>query len=191
MLNRPKNPSHFRKKDWRFLQSFVANCPDESVPLTFPEAALLPSIYYVMLNNTIGGAIPATLYSFFMAKRFNFANIVSHIRSRLKNICLPTSGDPRLLQFYFDCYFNFQSLHRDSRIVLNRGLQEFTKSDSESSVRAKFRKNELDSRKIVKELAAAIRLEEPTFFLTFTLNMSRMFGVAPLFRLIENKTANV
>ena len=189
LLNRPKNPSHLSKKDWRFLQSFVANCPDESVPLTVPQAALLPSIFYVMLNNTIGRAIPAPLHSPYMAKRFNFANIVSHIRSRLNNICLPTSGDPRLLQFYFDCYFNFQSLHRDSRIVLNRGLQEFTKSDSESSVRAKFRINELDSRKIVNEIAAAIQLEEPTFFLTFTLNMSRMFGVAPLFRLNEKKNS--
>ena len=185
LLNRPKNPSHFRKKDWRFLQSFVANCPDESVPLTFPEAALLPSIYYVMLKNTIGGAIPSPIYSPAVAKRFNFANIVSHIRSRLKNISLLTSGDPRLLQFYFDCYFNFQSLRRDSRLVLNRGLQEFTKVHSETNNRAKFRMNEVDSRKIVNELAAAIRLEEPTFFLTFTLNMSRMFGVAPLFQLIE------
>ena len=45
LLNRPRNPTYFRKKEWRFLQSFIAKCPGESVPLTFPEAMLLPSIY--------------------------------------------------------------------------------------------------------------------------------------------------
>ena len=53
------------------------------------------------------------------------------------------------------------------------------------------RMNEEDSRKIVNELASAIRSEEPTFFLTFTLNQSRMFGKAPLFKLIERNSVNM
>ena len=51
----------------------------------------------------------------------------------------------------------------DSRFVLNRGLQELSNIDTEKGG-AQIRMNEEDSRKIVNELAAAIRSEEPTFF---------------------------
>ena len=75
----------------------------------------------------------------------------------------------------------------DSRFVLNRGLQELSNVDTEKGG-AQIRMNEEDSRKIVNELAAAIRSEEPTFFLTLTLNQSRMFGVAPLYKIIQRNT---
>ena len=190
LLNRPRNPTNFRKKEWRFLQSFVAKCPGESVPLTFPEAALLPSIYYIMAEQSICGAVPAPLFSPSLSKRFNFADIISHIKNRLKDFSVLTSTDPRVIQFYFDCFLNFQAQYCDTRFVLNRGLQEFRSQESEKS-EARVRMNEEDSRKVVNELAAAIRSEEPTFFLTFTLNQSRMFGVAPLYRLVEKNVRNL
>ena len=137
-----------------------------------------------MINNAFGGAIPAPPYSPATCKKFRIADIVSHIRSRLKNVSLSSSGDPRLIQFYFDCFLNYETLNRDSRIVLNRGLQELSTHNFQET-RAKIRTNEEDSRNIVNELAAAIRLDEPTIFLTLTLNMSRMFGVAPLYQIIE------
>ena len=191
LLNRPRNPTYFRKKEWRFLQSFIAKCPGESVPLTFPEAMLLPSIYYLTIKNSICGAIPSPLFApAFVTNRFNFADIISHIRSRLKNLSLLTSCDPRVIQFYFDCFLNFQVQRFDSRFVLNRGLEELGSLNCERS-QAIERMNEEDSRKIVNELASAIRSEEPTFFLTFTLNQSRMFGVAPLYKLIERNTVTM
>ena len=190
LLNRPRNPTNFRKKEWRFLQSFVAKCPGESVPLTFPEAALLPSIYYIMAEQSICGAVPAPLFSPSLSKKFNFADIISHIKNRLKDFSLLTSTDPRVIQIYFDCFLNFQAQYCDTRFVLNRGLQEFRSQESEKS-EARVRMNEEDSRKVVNELVAAIRSEEPTFFLTFTLNQSRMFGVAPLYRLVEKNVRNL
>ena len=116
-----------------------------------------------MINNAFGGAIPAPPYSPATCKKFRIADIVSHIRSRLKNNSLSSSGDQRLIQFYFDCFLNYETLNRDSRIVLNRGLQELSTHNFEET-RAKIRMNEEDSRKIVNELAAAIRLDDPTFF---------------------------
>ena len=191
LLLRPRTPTYFRKKEWRFLQSFIAKCPGESVPLTFPEAMLLPSIYYMTMNNSICGAIPAPLFaSTNITKSFNIAGLIAHIRSRLKNFSLLTSSDPRIIQFYFDCFLNFQMTSMDSRFVLNRGLQEINSIGFGTS-QAIENMNEEDSRKVVNELAAAIRSEEPTFFLTLTLNQSRMFGVAPLHDVIERNTANL
>ena len=193
LLNRPKNPTHFRKKEWRFLQSFVSKCPGESVPLTFPEAVLLPSLYYQVGKGSFCGAVPSILFAPSNCKLYNnFADILSHIRSRLKNFSLLTSSDPKLIQFYFDCFLNFQMISRDSRFVLNRGLQHLSDNNYQKDEKdgARVRINEEDSRKIVNELAAAIRSEEPTF-LTLTLNQSRMFGVAPLYNLIQRNTKNM
>ena len=89
--------------------------------------------------------------------------IFCHIRSRLKNSSLLTSSDPRLIQFYFDCFFNSKMISRYSRFVLNRGLQELFHNDTEKSG-AQIRMNEEDSRKIVNELASAFWSEAPTFF---------------------------
>ena len=101
LLNRPSNPTHFKKKEWRFLQSFISKCPGESVPLTFPEAVLFPSLYYQAEEGSFCGAIPSLLFAPFNCNVFNnFADVLSHIRSRLKNFSLLTSSDPRLIQFF-------------------------------------------------------------------------------------------
>ena len=51
--------------------------------------------------------------------------------------------------------------------------------------------NEEDSWNVLNELAAAIRSEEPTFFLTLNFNQRRMFGVALFHDVIERNTANL
>ena len=120
LVKRPSNPNYFRNEEWRFLQHFMAKCPGDKVRLTIREARLLTSIYYLSMKNSICGAFPPPLFpppSF--TKRFNFADIISHIRSRLKNLSLLTSCDPRVIQFYFDGLLNFQFQDVHSRFVLS------------------------------------------------------------------------
>ena len=79
LLNRPSNPTHFKKKkEWRFLQSFISKCPGESVPLTFPEAVLFPSLYYQTGEGSFCGAVSSFLFAPFNCNVFNnFADILS------------------------------------------------------------------------------------------------------------------
>ena len=59
LLNRPRNATHFRTKEWRFIQSFISKCPGKSVLLTFPEAVSLPSLYYQSEEGSFCGAVPS------------------------------------------------------------------------------------------------------------------------------------
>ena len=131
LLSRPQTPTNFRKKEWRILQSFIAKGPGESVPLTFSEAMLLPSIFYMTMNSLCGAKAAPLFAPACVTIRFKIAGLISHIRSRLKKNSLLTSSDPRVIQFYFNCFLNFQMQTRDSRFVLNRGLQELIVLDLE------------------------------------------------------------
>ena len=114
-----------------------------------------------MVDGAICGALPSTLYSKHDCKRYNFAD-VQHIQSQHKDSSLLLSSDPKIIQFYFDCFTNFKVNQQDVRFVFNRGLQEI-KTPRDDSVLLKM--DEEDSRRIVKELAAAIKTKEPTFYL--------------------------
>ena len=188
LLTRPKTPMNFPKRVWRFLQNFVSNCPFDTVPLTFPEAMLFPSVFYCQQNNSFNGAIPHTLIaSKNFTYRFNFADIEQQLRARLRNGSLVTSCDSRILSFYFDVYLNFKCIQRDVRFVMNRGLPDINDHPM-SPHEPRLKMDEQDSRRLVNELAAAFRDREADFLLTITLNMQTMFGVSPLYDLIERNT---
>ena len=188
LLTRPKTPMHFPKKVWRYLQNFVSNCPFDTVPLTFPEAMLFPSIFYSQQNNSFIGAIPHTLIApKNFTYRFNFADIEQQLRARLRNGSLLTSCDPRVLSFYFDIFLNFKCIQRDVRFVMNRGLTDINDHHM-SPHEPRLKMDEQDSRRLVNELAAAFRDRDADFLLTITLNMQTMFGVSPLYDLIERNT---
>ena len=77
-----------------FLQNLCATHMGTSVPLIYPEGSLFPSIFYSMKDNSVVGAIPASLLSELISS-FGFSSLPDHIRSRLTSSSHQTSTNPR------------------------------------------------------------------------------------------------
>ena len=190
VLQRHSLRNERNKSSSRFLQNIVASSPGESVPLLYPDAALFPTqFYHQQEDNTYTGALPAPLYNHTQSKKFNFATVEDHKRTALLNPSLLQSTDVRSIQTSFDTVFNQCLSFSDTRVVLNRGFQEVKekkqKSIAPDDKRLQF--DNADSRVRVNELAALLSQNPATFFLTLTCNQSEHFGVAPIFRALEQK----
>ena len=54
--------------------------------------------------------------------------------------------------------------------------------------RVRMKLEEEDGRRLISELSAAFRTKNSSILLTFTLNQLAMFGVKPLFDIIQEQT---
>ena len=75
----------------------------------------------------------------------------------------------------------------DVRIVLNRGWQELKKAPSGSKIINSdvFRFDNAESRKNVCELAALVKENHPTYFLTYTCGQSTHPGLRKIFKALR------
>ncbi len=173
-----------------YLETIVSTTKGESIPLIYPEGMLFPSIFWhQQQDGSIDGALPVALFdSNMVATNFGYANIESHMRSRLKNSSSLCSTDPRYIFFAFDCINNLKTRGYDNRIILQRGFEHMLGPgeingfmDGDSMLASDL----LDSRRNVYKLAAIIRWREPTYFYTHTCNQSKHFGIAPLYSYLQ------
>ena len=174
-----------------FLQRICATTIGSSIPLLYPEAMIFPSIHWKMADTSgsIAGAIPAPLLTESI-KRYGFQSIQQHVRSRLTSSSCATSTDSRYIAFYYDKLTNLSINHQDTRIVLNRGLTAAGDESGGLGLRGKGDSallESIDSKQMVKNLCSSQKYHKMDFFLTFTCNQKKHFGMSPLKEWVDSK----
>ena len=71
--------------------------------------------------NYLVGVIPAPLVNETMST-FGFTDIPQHVRSRLTSAGYNTSSDSMYITFAYDMLTNLAATHKDTRLVMQRGL---------------------------------------------------------------------
>ena len=173
-----------------FLQSIASTKVGESLPLLFPEGMLFPSIFYKMIekDGSICGAIPCSLFTGIKSDH-GFASIQDHVKSRLTNPSSTTSTSPSYISYCYDKITNLTLNHQDSRIILNRGLTVDKEERNGIGVRGKSDSTlfqGLDSKRAANNLCAAQTKHNFTYFLTFTCNQEKHFGIKKLRHHLKN-----
>ena len=166
-------------KEKGFLQRILAT-HGESIPLLFPEAMMFPSIFWLQLPGDLApmGSLPSSLWTDEKrASKFNFAGVVSHIQSRVKNNQLLCSTDPRFLTLCNDIQSNIRLRGKNSNLVLRRGYETLYGENSEIKITDNYemRCNQyacdvVDSRRSVNAMATIGRYYRFGIFHTTTLN---------------------
>ena len=141
---------------------------------------------------SICGAIPSSLLTD-QIRRLGFQSLPQHVRSRLTLPFCNTSTDPRIIAFYYDMLTNLSCNHSHTGSVINRrlmsgddisgGLILLGKGDSSIL-------GSIDSKKIVKGLCASQKYHKMDFFLTFTCNMKKHYGMKMIMKWINSDEWN-
>ena len=123
LLTRKKHQIKGSSAHHFFLQRICATKEFTCVPLVYPEGVLFPSIHWYTAPDkcSIVGSIPAPLLTESIRK-FGFASIPLHVRTRLTFASSTTSTDPRYCSHCYDMLTNLSANHEDTRLMLNRGL---------------------------------------------------------------------
>ena len=191
ILQRTKVPLWTNNSHKHFLQNIVARIPHKSVPLLYPEALLFPSIFWRQESDGASvGALPSfLLQSDSLNQQLGFASVTDHLWTRLANGSLQTSSNINYASFAFDIKMN-QELNKShsNYIVFKRGFEDQLGDDDGLQLPSTSIKwDGLDSSKRVQEVAAACAEKSPDYFLTMTCNMSKHFGMQPLFEAIKER----
>jgi hypothetical protein len=100
-------PISHRRYQLAFLERLVCTSKGHSVPLVYPEEMLFPSIFWKdTIDSSLIGAIPSFLLTdSWQCRKHEFASVMDHLRSRIKNPSLRTSTDPCYIfhAFVFFC----------------------------------------------------------------------------------------
>ena len=107
-----------------FIRNLCSTTPNQACPLTTPEAALMPCIFYSEAsrdNISILGARPLWAVTS-DAKKYGFSSTNDVIRSRLTAAGL-TGTDTYYLRHNFDVLSNIALTHGDSRQIINDFLE--------------------------------------------------------------------
>ena len=166
-----------------FLQRIVTTSIGKSVSLIYPEAMLFPSIFWLMREQSLIGAIPATLLNE-KATQHGFASIPQHVRSRLTSSSFQTSTNNRYTAWSYDVVINHATNNHHTSMVVNKGLTASSQESSGLELRGGNKDSALldcvDSKQIIKNLMASQKYYPFDFFLSFTCNMKQHFGVKPI-----------
>ena len=181
MLSRDVNPIKGSKNELNFIQNLCATIPGDSVPTLYPESTMFPSIFYHCgVSGDIHGAIPSPLLSS-PKPMHGFASVLDHTRNRLSLAGTATSTNPSYVSLCYDQLSNITASHEDSRIILNRGMKVDDKNYSGLGIRGKGDSSlfdSVDSQRMVNNLCASQKYHKMDYFLTFTCNQAKHFGVS-------------
>jgi hypothetical protein len=172
LLARYNGNLYVTRTERNFVERIVSTSSTHSVPLVYPEGALFPSLFWHMCpDGSIPGAIPGALMtSNQKLKKYGFATLYDHMRTRVLNTQLISSTD-YCYQFYaMDACINFGIRGHDTRVILSRG---FGKKMSASGIPVNYDQQDnpmlncdfIYSRPIVNKFSAAIEERMPTFFI--------------------------
>ena len=189
---RRRDPIQPTKKLKRFFQRFLCLHHSSSSSLVQLEALLFPSIfYYQMDDGSYPGAIPFFLYAEDKnCASFGFESLLTHFRTRLCDQSLLTSSNTKYLQYAADVLLNLnlKSKHTDSYV--RRGIQSVELDKSLPHFEHSCNNFSADTEIRCDELAAAMRSNNVSLFVTLTCNQKEHPGVAPLKKAIDENFAN-
>lgn len=177
-----------------FLQSIVAKTPGSSVPLIYPEGMLFSDQFYCdEEDGSTVGAIPVCMmHDSQVLKRHGFASLEDHFRTRMSNVGLLSSANPKYHFWAFDNLVNLGLRGCDSRVILRRGFAEQQAGRGGVKIRGNklpiFDTEQIDCRPIVNMLGATINERSSTYFATFTCSMRTHFGLKILWDWITGDT---
>ena len=173
------------------LQKMCSVVNGNVVPLLYPEGILFPSIHWKSAsdNCAVVGAIPSSLLNANITKE-GFASVQQHIRSRLTAPFCATSSYPRYISHCYDLMANLAASQSDTRLIINRGLT--VGNDSKGNLQVRGSKDSsllgsVDSKQIVKNLYTSQKFLSWSYFLTFTANQDRHFGLKPIKKWLKHK----
>jgi len=178
-----------------FLEIIVSCSSSKTVPLVYPEAMMMSSIFWKGLKDgSIVGALPSCLWSRkSILKREKFASASNHMKTRLKSHWMPCSTDTRYQNLAFDVVNNEKLIGTDTRVVMRRGFEHMG-----GSCRKKMQCSgevntcdAIDARETVNKLASMIRQEQPTYFYTHTFNIAEHFGFCKLSTWIKQRRQSI
>ena len=175
-LQRNNNKLSMSKYEKGMLLGIISTTND-ATPISYIEASMFPNIFWK--SNKDGssvGSLTATLWTDQRkAASVNIGGYQDHVRARVSNPALGTSGDYR---YIFQCYDILQNISlrgTDDRIVLHRGLREQNPGlcvVNDGNVQHNVHTCDvIDSRKSVNCLSSQLRDNFPTYFITLTCNM--------------------
>lgn len=173
-----------------FLQQIVSTSKGHAVPLVYPEAMLMPSIFWRdTADGSLVGALPAAVMaSKAECKVFGIASMQEHIQSQLTNPSLRCSTDPHYIFYAYDCVANINLRGEDTRIILNHGFVESQgKGGLKVNCSGEFNTDAVDSHLVVNRLAAAMGEKNFTYFFTQMVNQSGFFGIKPMKEWIDSE----
>jgi hypothetical protein len=190
-LIRRNKINHGTVNQRNFLQSLVSTHKGKTIPLLYPEAMLFTDQFYK--NNTSGsliGSIPACcLHADNVLKSCGMATLQDHYRSRMSNVGLLASSNPKYHFFAFDSLVNLGLRGCDTRVILRRGFAEYNGKGG-VSIRGKkepiFDTEQVDCRPVVNKLSCAIGEKQPTYFYTHTCSMKTHFGVKLIWNWLQS-----
>ena len=187
-LSRKNVPLYGLKSQQNFLQRLCSTSPGNSVPLLYPEGALMPSIFYKQISDgSILGALPSSLLTLESPSSHGFASVRDHIRNRLTLEGSPTCTNPRYIAWSYDSICNAVLSKSHSNLIMNRGLVAATNKTGlkvSSSVGSRLT-DTFDSNQNVRNLCASQFYHKMDFFLTFTVNQAEHFGLKPIKKWID------
>lgn len=190
LLTRKKHQIKGSSAHHFFLQRICATKEFSCVPLVYPEGVLFPSIHWYTAPDkcSIVGCIPAPLLTESIRK-FGFASIPSHVRTRLTFASSATSTDPRYCSHCYDMLTNLSANHEDTRLILNRGLTVADDDTGGLKLRGKEDScltNSVDNKQMVRNLCMSQKYFRWDHFCTYTCNMKSHFGTAPIKNWIDS-----
>ena len=144
---------------------------------------MFPSIFWSTANDhySIAGSIPSPLLCG-SCKDDGFADISTHIRSRITNPSASTSSDYRYVIFGHDLMCSIAANHNDMR-QHRKGMTSSSTAAGGLDLRGKDDSSflhSIDSRQMVRNLCASQEYFQWDVFLTFTCNMRKHFGTKPI-----------
>ena len=177
-----REPIQATKQLKRFFQRFLCLHPSSSCSLLQMEALLFPSIFYFQLDDgSFPGAIPFFLYGDDKAcNSFGFQSLLQHFITRITDPTLLTSSNPKYLQYATDALLNLGLKGQLTHDYIKRGIQSIELDKPLPQFENSCYNFSSDTEMRVDELAAAMRSNPVTLFLTLTCNQKEHPGVAPL-----------
>nr|XP_039259083.1 uncharacterized protein LOC120335608 isoform X2 [Styela clava] len=182
-----------RRKNARshnILHHFAGNNDSTTVSLLFPEAQILPTTFWGMINNSPVGAMHQA--HFRNSKRSRTCRSLRSkddmIGIRIRDHNLPTSQQHSNLHFYFDLKLNDKLNNNSSALVFRRGLEHIAEN---KSLHCLVQDNPLpydesDSNVKIRELTALTTKYPWKYWMTMTCNELRTPGIMMIIKSMKS-----
>ena len=171
----------------RFFQRFLCLHPSSSTSLIQIESLVFPSIFFhQQYDGSFPGAIPFFLYSDENdCRTFGYQSLLQHFQTRLSDPTLLTSSNAKYIQFAADTLLNLNLKGKHTQDYIKRGIQSIELDQKRNLFENSCNTFSSDTEMRVDELAAAMRSNPVTLFLTLSCNQKGQPGVSPLKRAVD------
>jgi len=143
------------------IEHIAAMSGDASVSLLYPEAQIMPRIFWNARSNSVVGAIPSCLLNV-GSKYGGIADLSQHQYVRIRDGDILTSRECGYWHYMFDLQLNTQLNSVPAAAVMRRGpeflLEPRGKFETgQCTIRSELPMNDVESTRRVKELASLLK----------------------------------